>query len=197
RENLKQRESEQIDVLVTRLEADLAALALQGPDAQQAFTLGQSLLAQLRETEATGRLVIDLNELVVSGQGATSDIVLRDGDRLLVPQQTQEVTVIGEVQYATSHLYDAEYDRDDYISRSGGLTGKADGRRIYVVRANGQVVAGTTTAWLRRVGGTEIRAGDTIVVPIDTDRIAPLTLWSNVTQIIFNLAVAVSAINSF
>ncbi len=94
-------------------------------------------------------------------------------------------------------FHDEEDDRDDYISRSGGLTGKADGRRIYVVRANGQVVAGTTTAWLRRVGGTEIRPGDTIVVPIDTDRIAPLTLWSNVTQIIFNLAVAVSAINSF
>lgn len=201
REALKQREAEQVDILVSRLEADLAALALQGsqltPDAQQAFALGQSLLAQLRETEPTGRLVIDLDDVLQEGKSSNNDIVLKNGDRLLVPQQTQEVTVIGEVQYATSHLFDAELDRDDYISRSGGLTVKADGRRIYVVRANGLVVTGSTTAWLRRVGGTEIQPGDTIVVPIDTDRIAPLTLWSNVTQVIFNLAVAVSAINSF
>ena len=32
-------------------------------------------------------------------------MVLKDGDRLLVPRVTQEVTVIGEVQSATSHLY--------------------------------------------------------------------------------------------
>ncbi|MEM6808735.1 MAG: SLBB domain-containing protein [Pseudomonadota bacterium] len=201
REVLKQREEEQIDVLISRLEADLAALALQGaqlsPDAQQAFALGQSLLGQLRQSRATGRLVIDLGLVLSGGEGAASDIVLKDGDMLLIPQLTQEVTVIGEVQYATSHLFNGELDRDDYISRSGGLTGKADDKRIYVVRANGQVVAGTTTAWLRRVGGTEIRPGDTIVVPIDADRIAPLTLWSSVTQIVYNLAVAVAAVNSF
>ncbi|MEL6949446.1 MAG: SLBB domain-containing protein [Pseudomonadota bacterium] len=201
REILKRREEEQIDVLVSRLEADLAALALQGAqlsaDAQQAFAFGQSLLSQLRGSQATGRLVIDLSDVLKGGVGSSEDIVLKDGDQLLIPQQTQEVTVIGEVQYATSHLFDPELDRDDYISRSGGLTVKADDRRIYVVRANGQVVAGTTTAWLRRVGGTEIRAGDTIVVPIDADRIAPLTLWSSVTQIVYNLAVAVAAVNSF
>ncbi|MEO0344841.1 MAG: SLBB domain-containing protein [Pseudomonadota bacterium] len=201
REILKQREEEQIEVLASRLEADLAAFALQGaqlsPDAQQAFALGQSLLGQLRSSTATGRLVIDLNEVLDGGTGGSSDILLRDGDMLLIPQSTQEVTVIGEVQYATSHLFDAELDRDDYISRSGGLTAKADDKRIYVVRANGQVVAGTTTAWLRRVGGTDIRPGDTIVVPIDADRIAPLTLWSSVTQIVYNLAIAVAAVNSF
>ncbi len=201
REILKQREEEQIDVLASRLEADLAAFALQGaqlsPDAQQAFALGQSLLGQLRNSEATGRLVIDLGGVLEGGEGAPTDILLRDGDTLLVPQSTQEVTVIGEVQYATSHLFDNELDRDDYISRSGGLTAKADDKRIYVVRANGQVVAGTTTAWLRRVGGTDIRPGDTIVVPIDADRIAPLTLWSSVTQIVYNLAIAVAAVNSF
>ncbi|MEL7310274.1 MAG: SLBB domain-containing protein [Pseudomonadota bacterium] len=201
RESLKRREEEQIDGLISRLEADLAALALQGnqlsADSQQAFAFGQSLLAQLRESEAAGRLVIELDQILADGIGSTSDIVLKDGDRLLIPQQTQEVTVIGEVQYATSHLFDSELDRSDYIARSGGLTAKADDKRIYVVRANGQVVAGTSTVWLRRTRGTDIRPGDTIVVPIDADRIAPLTLWSSVTQIVYNLAVAVAAVNSF
>ncbi len=201
REILRQREEEQIDILISRLEADLGALALQSAqldgNAQQAFAFGQGLLSQLRESKATGRLVIDLGGVLSDAPGTPSDITLKDGDQLLIPQVSQEVTVIGEVQYATSHIYDPDLDRDDYVGRSGGLTGKADGKRIYVVRANGQVVASSGTKWLRRVGGTEIRPGDTIVVPIDADRIAPLTLWSSVTQIVYNLAVAVAAVNSF
>lgn len=201
RESLKEREEQQVDTLISRLEADLASLSLQAAqvnaNTQQAFTLGQSILSQLRNTTATGRLVIDLDRILAAKPGSDFDISLRGGDRLLIPQLTQEVTVIGEVQYATSHIYDPDLDRDDYISLSGGLTGKADGKRIYVVRANGQVVAASGTRWLRRVGGTEIRAGDTIVVPLDTDRLAPLTLWSSVTQIVYNLAVAVAAVNSF
>ena len=199
---LRAREEEQINTLISRLEADLASLALQSAqvdaNTQQAFALGQSLLTQLRESEPTGRLVIDLNTVLgLDGSGADADIAMKDGDRLFVPQSTQEVTVIGEVQYATSHLFDGDLDREDYLARSGGLTSKADAKRIYVVRANGQVVAASGARWLRRVGGTEIRPGDTIVVPIDADRLAPLTLWSSVTQIVYNLAVAVAAVNSF
>ena len=39
--------------------------------------------------------------------------------------------------------------------------------------------------------------GDTIVVPMDAERMRPLPLWQAVTTIIFNLAVAVAAVNSF
>ena len=73
--------------------------------------------------------------------------MLKDGDRLLVPRITQEVTVIGEVQSATSHLYRADLARDDYIAMSGGLTPRADDDRIYVVRADGSVVARSGNAW--------------------------------------------------
>ena len=66
-------------------------------------------------------------------------MILKDGDILRVPQTAQEVTVIGEVQSATSHLYDPELSREDYIRLSGGTTKKADDKRIYVVRANGSV----------------------------------------------------------
>ncbi|MEM7610292.1 MAG: SLBB domain-containing protein [Pseudomonadota bacterium] len=52
REILKQREEEQIETLISRLEADLTALALQSAqtdgDMQQAFVFGQGLLSQLR-----------------------------------------------------------------------------------------------------------------------------------------------------
>jgi polysaccharide export outer membrane protein len=85
--------------------------------------------------------------------------------------------------------------RNDYINRSGGLTQRADRRRIYVVRANGEVVASSAGAWFRRDNGSDIRPGDSIVVPLDVDQ--PLTRWSSITQIVYNLAVAAAAVASF
>ena len=80
---------------------------------------------------------------------------------------------------------------------SGGLTRRADKGRIYVVRANGAVVARGGSKWLGRGGNIDIRPGDTIVVPLDTDRIRPLTFWTNVTQILYQGAIAVAAIKTF
>ena len=53
----------------------------------------------------------------------------------MMPLQSQSVTVVGEVQYATSHIYDSSLSVNDYIERSGGANLKADKNRIYVVRA--------------------------------------------------------------
>lgn len=201
REDLKEREREQIQTLAQRLQTDLAAFSLQSiqesASAAQAFSIGQSLLTELRDTEPTGRLVIDIDRIMSNQGDAVHDIVVKDGDRLLVPERTQEVTVLGEVQYATSHIYEPGMNREDYINRSGGLTARADAKRIYVVRANGSVIAGSGSLWFARGGGEDIRPGDTIVVPLDAARIAPLTLWTSVTQIIYNLAIAVAAVNSF
>jgi polysaccharide biosynthesis/export protein len=102
---------------------------------------------------------------------------------------------VGEVQYATSHLYDRGLSRDEYINRSGGLSQRADKRRIYVVRASGEVIANTGAGWFQRDGAMEMQPGDSIVVPLDVDQ--PLVRWSAITQIIYNLAIAAAAVNSF
>ena len=201
RESLRLREQEQIEVLARRLESDLIALSLEGGDSSgvAAQSTGQSLLTQLRSTEAVGRLVIDLNRLAASMNSANpvGNLELRDGDRLLVPKIAQEVTVIGETQQNTSHLYQGGLSRDDYVAMSGGLTRRADKKLVYVVRANGSVVAGGRSKWFARSAAGEMRPGDTIVVPLETDRIRPLTLWANVTQILYQAAIAVSAIRTF
>jgi protein involved in polysaccharide export with SLBB domain len=201
RESLKQREQEQIDTLIRRVKADLTTMSLETLDTTgaQALETGRVLLEQLRETEAVGRLVIDLKALAarIPNDELIDDVELRDGDRLLVPKQPQEVTVIGETQQNTSHLYQPGLSRDDYIEMSGGLTRRADQKLIYVVRASGAVVTANRSLWFGRSRGTEIRPGDTIVVPLETDRIRPLTLWSNVTQILYQAAIAVAAVNSF
>jgi polysaccharide export outer membrane protein len=201
REVLKERERQQIEILGQRLKQDLATLALQGAQsgadgasqASNTLAIGQSLLADLRQQEPVGRLVIDLDR-VMAGTDAADDILLRNGDTLRVPRQSQEVTVIGEVQNATSHLFDASLSRDDYLRLSGGPTQKADERRIYVVRANGSVEGAQGSRWFGN--SPAMQPGDTIVVPLDAERMRPLPLWTAVTTIIFNLAVAVAAIGN-
>ncbi|HRX89308.1 MAG TPA: SLBB domain-containing protein, partial [Steroidobacteraceae bacterium] len=202
REDLREREQQQLDILATRLQSDLATLALQSAAANQsqagqALQVGQSLLGQVRGTKAVGRLVISLNRVLASNVGGPADVVLRDGDRLVVPKRRQEVTVIGEVQNSTSHFYRSELGRDDYVGLSGGTTRKADRGRIYVVRADGSVVATENSRWFRRSSQVQIRPGDTVVVPIDTERMPRLPLWQAVSQIMYNVAVSVAAVRSF
>ena len=101
------------------------------------------------------------------------------------------------MQYPTSHMYELNVKRDSYIERSGGMTLEADNRRVYVVGADGAVQADSGSRFFRRRGGGDIRPGDTIVVPIDADRMNQLTLWTNVTTILYNMAVAAAAVSSF
>lgn len=203
RRDLQQREQEQLDLLAARMQNDLTTLALQqsqisgtqGQQNNQALSIGQSLLSQLKATRAIGRLVIDLDRVVAENAGAESDISLRNGDALYIPKLQQEVTVIGEVQSTTSHLYHGGLSRDDYIAQSGGFTRKADKKHIYIVRANGSVIANTSHRWYG--GSGNVQPGDTIVVPLDAEHIPALPLWQAVTQIVYNIAIAAAAVHSF
>ncbi|MGB7741051.1 MAG: SLBB domain-containing protein [Steroidobacteraceae bacterium] len=202
RESLKERERQQVKLLTDRMRQDLSTLALQGAQAGgnaanqagETLAIGQSLLADLQKAEPVGRLVIDLNRVLAAAPNSEDDLILKTGDRLRIPKRSQEVTIIGEVQNATSHLYTAGLTRDDYLRMSGGVTKKADDKRIYVVRANGSVESGGESRWFKSDAG--MQPGDTIVVPLDAERMRPLPLWTAVTTIIYNLAVAVAAIGS-
>jgi hypothetical protein len=85
--------------------------------------------------------------------------------------------------------------RDQYIAKSGGLTSRADQRRVYVVRANGEVLAESGARWFQRGSSSGMRPGDTIVVPLDVDQ--PLARWTAITQIIYQMAIAAAAVASF
>ena len=145
-----------------------------------------------------GRLVIDLPRMMHARPGSPLDVILRDGDELIVPRFQQQVTVIGEVQSATSHLYSPDLSRDDYIGLSGGVTQRANRGKIYIVHANGSVVAAQGHRWFQTTGSDlKMKPGDTIVVPLDTERLPPLPFWTAVTTIIYNVAIAVAAVRSF
>ena len=196
REELKEREREQLDRLADRLQGEIAAISLQSaqssPVATESFSAGQALLTQLRSAKPVGRLVIDVGLVAAERPSATGDVTLRAGDRLYVPRQTEEVTVLGEVQNPTSHLIKPGLTRDDVIQLSGGFAPRADKKRAYVVRANGNVVS-AGSGWFGS-GNVKVLAGDSVVVPIDAERMRPLPLWTAVTTIIYNLAIAATAI---
>jgi len=201
REELKERERERLDDLSQRLEADLAALSLKLAQEEagqaQSLSIVRELGAQLRAVEPTGRLVIDLPRLITDTRGGRRsqyDVTLMDGDRLYIPPTTQEVMVTGEVFNPTTHLYKKGLDRHDYVKLSGGTTRKADDKNIYVVRADGSVL--TKTRWIDVGRAAVITPGDTIVVPLDVDRIRPIALWTSISQIVFQLGLAAAAANA-
>jgi polysaccharide export outer membrane protein len=196
REELKVRERQQLDRLADRMQADIAALSLQAsqtnPGAVEAISAGRGLLDQLRATKPVGRLVIDLKKVLGSSPSADSEVTLRNGDELVVPRATQEVTVLGEVQSPTSLLYKPGLRREDVVELAGGLTARADAKRVYVVRADGSVVA-TPSRWFG-LRSTEVHPGDTVVVPFDAEKMRPLPMWTAITTIVYNLAIAATAI---
>jgi protein involved in polysaccharide export with SLBB domain len=201
RKELRDREQKELDMLAARMQNDIAFVALEGTVANQggaagALSVGQTLLSQLRAARAVGRLVINLEGMLRAPIGSQYDVVLRDGDQLIVPKFQQEVTVIGEVQSVTSHLFQPGLARDDYIAMSGGVTARADRGRIYVVRADGSVVPNSGARWFSGQA-IKIHPGDTIVVPLNAEHMPPLPLWQAVSQILYNVAIAVLAVHEF
>ena len=201
RGSLREREQKELDMLGERMQNDITLVALEGSVANQAgaasaLSVGQSLLTQLHQTKAVGRLVIDLPHIIRAPTGSPYDVVLRDGDELFVPRYEQQVTVIGEVQTVTSHLYRPGLSRDDYIAMSGGETARADHSRIYIVRADGSVIAHAGGGWFRNSRNTSVEPGDTVVVPLNAEHLPPLPLWQAVSQILYNVSIAVLAVHA-
>ena len=159
--------------------------------------IGQQLLGQLRDTKPVGRLVIDAEGILKGPGSGPLDVLVKDGDKLVIPKKMQEITILGEVQSPTSHVFEPGLTRNDYIAKSGGTTQKADRKRIYVVRANGDVVSGGRSGWFRRSQTVEIHPGDTIVVPLDTERVNLLPILQAVTTIVYNLAIGYILVHEY
>ena len=195
REDLRSEEEKRLKELQARLKADLAIAELEQANEGEKADIGEAekLLKALDTSEAIGRLVIDLPAIIA---GQLDDVVLKDGDQLVIPEYRQEVSVIGEVQHPTSHLYNEEFDLQEYIERSGGTNLRADDKRIYVVKADGSVALPGRSGWLSR-RGLNLEPGDTVIVPLDVDRMKTLTVWGEASRIVYQLALGAAAINSF
>mgnify|MGYP003647743015 CR=1 FL=1 len=197
RENLRELEARRLREAEKRLQGDLLGVQLEGGNfgGQNAQRVDQvkELLDDVQSSRPVGRMVIDL-QAVLSDSGYQS-IRLQDGDTLTVPTIPQAVSVFGEVQFPTSHLHVAGLTVDDYLERSGGPTRQADENRVYVVKADGSVMLPEKSAWF---GGRsqQLQPGDTVIMPIDVDRLNQLELWTNVSQIVYQMALGAAAVGN-
>ncbi len=205
RVTLRRHEQHEMDRLAQRMRIELGVLALRasvtatgGASGAAANTMivAKSLLSELKSEQAVGRLVINLPKIIREPADSPYDVVLRNGDALIVPKFEQEVTVIGEVEDPTSHLYQPGVSRSAYIRMSGGFTSEAAPDKVYVVQANGSVVTHTGGNWWFSHSGTGIKPGDTIVVPINAEKMLPLPFWQAVTGILYNVAIAAAAVHA-
>lgn len=194
RVSIKEQEQQQLARLSTELRRDIASKSFQNSVSGNSLSYDEmdKLLNDLASVEAVGRLVIDL-PLIVNNQ---QKLVLQNGDTLYVPSKRDSISIIGEVNYSTSHLYKAGVSVDDYIDLSGGLKERAAEDRIYIIKANGSVEIPNTGGWFAANNANQLEPGDTIVVPMDAGHMDKLTLWSTATQILYQLGVAVAAIGS-
>lgn len=197
REKLRQLEAQRLREAEERLQGDLLGVQLEGDNfsGQSADRTQQvqDLLEEVQGSEPVGRLVIDLASVL--NDPDYQSIRLQDGDTLTVPTIPQSVTVFGEVQFPTSHLHQAGLTVDDYLERSGGPTRQADESRVYVVKADGSVMLPEESRWF---GGRsqQLEPGDTIIMPIDVDRLNQLELWTNVSQIVYQIALGAAAVGN-
>nr|WP_227539455.1 SLBB domain-containing protein [Marinobacter sp. Arc7-DN-1] len=197
REKLRQLEARRLREAEERLQGDLLGVQLKGDSfgGQNAQRVDEvkGLLEDVQSSRPVGRMVIDLPQVLADT--GYQPIRLQDGDTLTVPTIPQAVSVFGEVQFPTSHLHSEGLTVDDYLERSGGPTRQADQDRVYVVKADGSVMLPEKSAWF---GGRsqQLQPGDTVIVPIDVDRLNQLELWSNVSQIVYQMALGAAAVGN-
>ena len=197
RENRRIKEDEPRERWRKHLESDRATATFSATDSEeaaQAQSAAQAMLSRLQNTESQGRLVIDLNEIIKDAE--RSELLVKNQDSLVIPSIPYAVSVSGEVQFPTSHLYNEKLDLDDYLNRSGGYTQNADKDRTFVVKANGSVMTKGGNGWFGEVPKETVFPGD-YVVPIDVKQTRFLENLTYSTQIIYQLAVAAAAVNSF
>lgn len=151
-----------------------------------------AFVEEASKSKALGRMVVQLDQ--ITGGNESADFMLEDGDFLFVPTFRNSISIMGEVQVSITYLLDNNLDVSDYLNKAGGIKKQADEDRIFVVRADGSVYKPNSGYWFGN-NNEELMPGDTIVVPIDTDYRDALSTWTAATQILYQIGVAVNAIN--
>lgn len=190
RSDIKSLQREQLDRMAAQLEADLSRLSVAPTRSsssdqarrQAALEAGRELATRLKSIEATGRMVIDLDDPAEIA-GTESDIVLADGDHLHVPKRPDFVMVMGQVNNPTAFQYDGGRSLSHYIRRAGGTTRFADRGRTYVVRADGSVDTRARFA----------EPGDVVIVPESLDRFGGMQFMLDISQVLYQIGLAAAS----
>lgn len=124
----------------------------------RADTQGRDSLtwAKRQEISDTKIVGIELDKALEHPGNDKYDIVLEEGDRLVIPQYDNTVTISGEVMYPNTVAYNPQASLSYYINQAGGFGLQARKNRVFVMNKNG------TASRVR--SSKDIKPGSTIVV---------------------------------
>lgn len=99
-------------------------------------------------------------EAALENPGSNADIVLREGDQLILPEMTNTVKINGAVMLPNTVAFNSKMSVKDYISQAGGFANGARKTKAFIIYMNGQV------AKVRGSGRGMVEPGCEIIVPI-------------------------------
>ena len=193
--------------LVERVKAQQATLrALPETDNDQknakltVISQTEATLVQLQASAPIGRLVMHISPDMKAWQNTAADVQVRDGDALFVPKKAGHVMVNGQVFNPTAVSFRPGRSAKWYLSQAGGVTQLADKKAVFVIRADGSVIAAKNNSsgwWGGDPLSATLRAGDMIVVPEKAPKIGGRN-WAGImqsAQLASSLALAVAYIH--
>ncbi|KPL66842.1 capsule biosynthesis protein [Erythrobacter sp. SG61-1L] len=167
RESVRQQQQASFERAIQDVEMQLTAQPLTSVDRAQRvqpanIELIRSVVAQMREREPTGRLVFDLP---VNAADLPGELILENNDTIYVPPRPVTVGVFGAVPTPASFAYADGRQIRDYVGLAGGIQKLGDKGEIFVVRANGTVLADG-----KRTLNAKALPGDLVFIPIEANR---------------------------
>ncbi|MDF5691546.1 SLBB domain-containing protein [Aquirufa aurantiipilula] len=120
---------------------------------------------QQKSTKKVDYLALELDK-ILDKPGSTFDIILKDGDELIVPKFNNQVSISGAVFQETTIPFENGLNIRKCISSAGGVTEKSLRGKAYVIYANGR------SKQIKRFGffrfNPVIEPGCQVVVPVQT-----------------------------
>ncbi|BCA50754.1 capsule polysaccharide transporter [Bacteroides thetaiotaomicron] len=121
--------------------------------------LGEAMIDSLGiGVEDTFTVGIDLEKALTNPKGS-ADLVLREGDVVFIPKNTNTVTINGAVMVPNTVSYMKDKNVDYYLNQAGGYSDNAKKSKKFIVYMNGQVTK------VKGSGKKQIEPGCEIIVP--------------------------------
>ena len=108
------------------------------------------------------RIGIDISK-ILKHKHSKYDLLLNEGDMLLIPSERQTVEIRGEVLAPSMVRFQKGQSLRQYIDQAGGFSNRAKKRSIYVLYANGSIKSTRTSLFFKNY--PELAPGAIIIVP--------------------------------
>ena len=140
-------------------------------------------LLQLSDTYPVG---IELAE-ALANPGSDADLVLREGDQIIIPQYNGTVKISGDVMFPNTVAYEKGRRYSYYIDQAGGFGQRAKKSRTIIIYMNGTVG--------RVAHNAKVRPGCEIVVPSKPRRNASAVgQWLGIGTSVASLATMIASL---